>query len=784
MEANGSASQRRVQRLRCSMQNYDWGRFGRQSRVARLFSLNSGVDVDEAKPYAEFWMGTHNSGPSFVLQSFNNGDSIGSESLGLSLNSWIAKDPGVLGDKVIQKWGVTLPFLFKVLSVSKALSIQAHPDKEFAGFLHKTRPDVFKDDNHKPEMALALTEFEALCGFISLKELKDVLQNVPEIVEVVGSVYANKVLTINHEDGEEKVKSVLRSIFTQLMSASKDVISKALSNLKSRLNQVRQLTDKEQLVLRLEKQYPADVGVIAAFLFNYVKLKPGEALYLGANELHAYLHGECIECMATSDNVVRAGLTPKSRDVQILCSMLTYKQGFPEILQGVPLNPYTRRYLPPFDEFEVDRCILPQGASVVFPAVPGPSVFVIMEGEGTMHASSFEDVVREGDVLFTPANTDIIVRTASELHLYRAGVNSRVTLMETVSQRRVRRLRCSMQNYDSGFNVDETKPYAEFWMGTHESRPSFILQSFNNGVSIGSESVGLSLNSWIAKDPSVLGDKVLSIAKAGSIQAHPDKELTEFLHKKTMPGVFKDDNHKPEMALALADLEALCGFISLKKMGTCACPRYPTDRSHNKAQKRHHVELLAEELKDVLQNFPEIAEVVGSVYANQVLNINHEDGEEKVRQLTDKEHLVLHLEKKYPADVGVLAAFLFNYVKLKPGEVLYLGANELHAYLHGECIECMATADNVVRAGLTSKNRDVQILCSMLTYKQGFPEILQGVPLNRYTRRYLPPFHECEVDCCILPKEASAVFPAVPAPPQFLWSWSEKEQCMRRPLKM
>ena len=92
------------------------------------------------------------------------------------------------------------------------------------------------------------------------------------------------------------------------------------------LHQVRQLTDKEQLVLRLEKQYPADVGVIAAFFLNHVKLNPGEALFLGANEPHAYLSGECVECMATSDNVVRAGLTPKHRDVQTLCSMLTYKQ--------------------------------------------------------------------------------------------------------------------------------------------------------------------------------------------------------------------------------------------------------------------------------------------------------------------------------------------------------------------------------------------------------------------------------------------------------------------------
>ncbi|GMP30962.1 hypothetical protein CsSME_00005379 [Camellia sinensis var. sinensis] len=159
MESNGSSNRRRtLQRLRCSVKNYDWGRIGCESRVSRLFSRNSGLHIEEGKPYAEFWMGTHESGPSFVLE---NG--------GLSLNSWIAKNPNVLGDKVVQKWGVNLPFLFKVLSVAKVLSIQAHPDKELAGILHKARPDVFKDGNHKPEMALALTEFEALCGFISLE---------------------------------------------------------------------------------------------------------------------------------------------------------------------------------------------------------------------------------------------------------------------------------------------------------------------------------------------------------------------------------------------------------------------------------------------------------------------------------------------------------------------------------------------------------------------------------------------------------------------------------------
>ncbi|XP_021827759.1 mannose-6-phosphate isomerase 1-like [Prunus avium] len=418
-----------LQRLRCSVQNYDWGKRGTDSLVARLSALNSSSEIDPEKPYAEIWMGTHESGPSFLIQNGdeNNGFlSIGSESL--SLKDWVLENPKVLGEKVVQKWGSDLPFLFKVLSVAKVLSIQAHPDKELAKVLHKFMPNLYKDANHKPEMALAVTHFEALCGFISLEELKVVLDNVPEIEELVGSEDANKVFDITDRDDENKVMSVLRSIFTHLMSASKEMITTIIAKMKNRLHvesQVRLLTEKEQLVLQLERQYPADVGVISAFFLNHVNLKPGEALYIGANEPHAYIFGECVECMATSDNVVRAGLTPKHMDVKTLCSMLTYKQGYPKILQGVALSPYVTRYLPPFDEFEVDRCQLPQGESAEFPAVPGPSIFVVTFGEGIIYTSDLKgDVITEGDVLFAPANTQISITSASQLQIYRAGVNS------------------------------------------------------------------------------------------------------------------------------------------------------------------------------------------------------------------------------------------------------------------------------------------------------------------------------------------------------------------------
>ncbi|KAL6520108.1 hypothetical protein OROHE_017251 [Orobanche hederae] len=423
-----------IVKLLCAVKNYDWGMVGKDSTVAVLYAKNSGEDANDDARYAEFWMGTHDSGPSYVVVPVEANSGLTDKperSNVVSLKDWIEKNPSVLGDKVLEKWGPNLPFLFKVLSVAKALSIQAHPDKALAELLHKQQPGVYKDDNHKPEMALALTEFEALCGFVGLEELKTVIHSVPEIIEVVGSSCADQLLHVSEEDGQDKVKNVLQSLFTGLMSASKSVISEVISKLISRLNLKQKagvLTDKEELVLRLEKQYPGDIGLIAAFLFNYVKLKPGEALYLGANEPHAYLYGECVECMATSDNVVRAGLTPKSRDVETLCSMLTYKQAFPDILTGVPSNPYTVKYQPPFDEFEIELCKLPQETSTVFPAVPGPCIFIVMSGQGTMHTTSSSSkllAIAEGDVLFAPANIEIITESVPGLNLCRAGVNSK-----------------------------------------------------------------------------------------------------------------------------------------------------------------------------------------------------------------------------------------------------------------------------------------------------------------------------------------------------------------------
>ncbi|KAH7427479.1 hypothetical protein KP509_10G045900 [Ceratopteris richardii] len=445
----GAMKTHRALKLQCKVQNYDWGLKGNQSEVGRLYAIQSEALLDEDTPYAELWIGTHESGPCSVLNFRDLDqdlcDDYADEGLrcidSMSLKEWLSKNPYVLGDKVLQRWGAELPFLFKVLSVAKALSIQAHPDKKLAKQLHQHQPNIYKDANHKPEMALALSSFEALCGFVSYQELKQVLEDVPELHSLLGESVAKALMNIALcTFNKEVAKILLRASFTAIMSATEDEVKVTLSRIILRLldeQQKRVLNKKEQLVLRLAEQYPGDVGVLSTFFLNYVCLLPGEALYLDANEPHAYIAGECVECMATSDNVVRAGLTEKYRDTKTLCAMLSYNQGPPKVLSGVPINPYTKRYSPPFEEFEVDASIVPDGHSLSLLPSPGPSVLLVFKGKGNMNQvfgnTKFCTEIKRGDIFFIPAGIrlDIVCNTRGDeemdfLHLYKAGVNSNV----------------------------------------------------------------------------------------------------------------------------------------------------------------------------------------------------------------------------------------------------------------------------------------------------------------------------------------------------------------------
>lgn len=153
-----------------AVQKYHWGKPGKTSTVASLYSdslksAGEATSIDDASPYAELWVGTHPNGPSHLKTSKK------------PLLKFIKENPTVLGEKIKGRFGLDdIPFLLKVLSVEQALSVQAHPDKPAAEILHKDRPDLYKDPNHKPELAVALTPFEMFCGFRAMDEIVAYLQ--------------------------------------------------------------------------------------------------------------------------------------------------------------------------------------------------------------------------------------------------------------------------------------------------------------------------------------------------------------------------------------------------------------------------------------------------------------------------------------------------------------------------------------------------------------------------------------------------------------------------------
>ncbi|KAI8100092.1 phosphomannose isomerase type I [Halteromyces radiatus] len=411
-------SQTGIYRLQCQTQSYDWGKLGSESKVAQ-FASKSGITVDPTKPYAELWMGTHPNAPSVIMDNSE------------SLKSLIKQNPSLSTQAIYDQYNGDLPFLFKILSIRKALSIQAHPDKTLGARLFKEHPTIYKDPNHKPEMALALTPFEALCGFRPLNEIVQHLEKYPEFAQLVGSDVANGFInSVGDDKTDTDKKAALKQLFSSLMNSSVQDVTFYLSTLTSRLSQlpVSNLDTMDQLVLRLDREYPGgDVGVFSSLLLNYVVMTPGQAIFLGANEPHAYLSGDCVECMAASDNVIRAGLTPKFKDVKVLVEMLSYRYGSAEgqKMKPVTYGSHSLLYDPPIDEFSVIQTQLTSNQDEKHAPIQGPSILIVTGGTGELTGEALKTestfTLKEGYVYFIGAGIPLNIHAGEHgLELYRA----------------------------------------------------------------------------------------------------------------------------------------------------------------------------------------------------------------------------------------------------------------------------------------------------------------------------------------------------------------------------
>uniref|UniRef100_A0A182YCK4 Mannose-6-phosphate isomerase n=1 Tax=Anopheles stephensi TaxID=30069 RepID=A0A182YCK4_ANOST len=369
---------------------YDWGKLGQQSFVAQLAQANNDqLEVKPDCPYAELWMGDHVNGPATVKRD------------GKGLDETIRADPvGMIGSATGR-----LPFLLKVLSIRKALSVQVHPDKVEAEKLHRQFPDIYKDPNHKPELAIALTDFQALCGFRPYAEIGDLLQKSPELQELLGENVLTKFAATD--------ESAVKIAYEQLMHSGPDAVQRCIERIADRMRSSdTEPSELGDLFQRLYADFGCDVGVLSIYFLNYLRLKPGQAIYLAANVPHAYLDGDCVECMACSDNVVRAGLTPKFKDVDTLLRLVAYdcRPGDAMLFQPTLLNlleePFTRTFLPPVPDFAVAEISVPSRVGEYSVSNPAHgSILLVVGGKAKLTiAGSDEIMLSMGKIVFLPSS--------------------------------------------------------------------------------------------------------------------------------------------------------------------------------------------------------------------------------------------------------------------------------------------------------------------------------------------------------------------------------------------
>lgn len=357
-------------------------------------------------PEAELWLGAHPGSPARILDPA----SVGADTLA----EWIAREPeaalaGVEGSVDPVSGRPRLPFLLKILAAGGPLSLQAHPsadtarrrfvEEEAAGIPRDAADRNYKDPFHKPELMYALSEsFEALCGFREPEAARALLSELAgrssgEAAEAITRFAATL-------DGDPAV--VLRRAVSWLLS---DGDRAEVSALVAAVVTACAGDDRPETVTvgELAESYPGDPGIVLSLLLNRVRLARGEALYLPAGNIHAYLAGTGVELMAASDNVLRGGLTPKHIDVPELMSVLDFSPLPVPYLPAEEVAPGVRVYRPDVPDF-VLAVVQPESDVAARVVLHGPAIAIATEGSFSLAGAEGSARVERGESVFvTPS---------------------------------------------------------------------------------------------------------------------------------------------------------------------------------------------------------------------------------------------------------------------------------------------------------------------------------------------------------------------------------------------
>jgi mannose-6-phosphate isomerase len=396
---------RKLYKLKGKLQHYQWGGY---DFLPELLNLQK-----QEKPCAEYWLGAHENAPAEIA---DNGH--------LPLNRFIKEHPEVLGDKVRKSFG-RLPYLLKVLDVKDMLSIQVHPSKEAAAkeFEQENKKGIalnapnrnYKDDNHKPELMVALSDFWLLHGFKSVEGITAISQSIPEF---------QFMFNLLEEGG-------LQHLYKTIMQMDQDKVNRILQPLLDRI-----LTEYEQGKLRKDDPHfwaaraartfneveLTDRGIFSVYLLNLVHLAPGEAIFQDAGILHAYLEGQNMEIMANSDNVLRGGLTPKHIDVQELMKHVRFKPVIPTVIKGQRRETNEEVFQSPAPDFELSRFVLSASEEISLQPLT-TDIFIVMQGALTIkEEAGHQEEMKKGDAAMATASAKLQLIASEKAVMYRASV--------------------------------------------------------------------------------------------------------------------------------------------------------------------------------------------------------------------------------------------------------------------------------------------------------------------------------------------------------------------------
>lgn len=397
-----------IAQLTGTVKHYDWGG---TSFIPSLLNIKN----EDNKPFAEYWLGVHPQADCQVISADG--------SVHLLRDYFSTASPTALGEYVARRFG-TIPYLLKALDVKNMLSIQVHPSKsdaikDFAdentkGIALSSSQRNYKDDNHKPELMVAMGDFWLLHGFKPEKQMKEMLTNVPEL---------QGLLPIFEQSG-------YKGIYKKVMELPQEEVNAQLQPLLDRIIPLY----KEGKLKRSQEDYWAakgsltfsqpgktDRGIFSVYLFNLVELHRGEAIFQDAGVPHAYLEGQNVEIMASSDNVLRGGLTNKHIDVNELLKHVKCEATYPKILKGEKTGAELI-YKTPAPDFELRSFILHDGDSVSF--IPQTAeILLLADGHAAITNKQNKIVLKKGQpsAIVLPGN-ELKITATEPSWLFKASV--------------------------------------------------------------------------------------------------------------------------------------------------------------------------------------------------------------------------------------------------------------------------------------------------------------------------------------------------------------------------